>query len=46
MKQRKCDRRSPPRAVIAPVLWSARALILVIHYYLVCTGSKTIEKLP
>ena len=32
VKQRKCDRRSPPRAAIAPVLWSARAFILVIHY--------------
>ena len=29
--ERKCDRRTPPRAVIALVLWSARAFILVIH---------------
>ena len=27
MKQRKCDHRSPPRAVVAPRLWSARALL-------------------
>ena len=40
VKQRKCDHRSPPRAVVAPRLWSARALILVIHYVCmyVCTG--------
>ena len=38
MKQRKCDRRSPPRAAIAPMLWSARALILVIHYVCMSLG--------